>query len=109
MPTPTVSIHVPMFDRNAPVQNAAKTLCRNGAKGLVDRSAPLTVASGGDPRAVKPIGHALGELDPRHGTAGDVGRVEHREVRVLGAVVADEGEEVSGVLVGPGRDEQPLA
>src|SRR4051812_4558218 len=37
MPTPTVSIHVPMFERNAPVQKAAKTLCRNGAKGLVDR------------------------------------------------------------------------
>ena len=25
MPTPTVSIHVPMLERNAPVQNAAKT------------------------------------------------------------------------------------
>src|SRR4051812_2761012 len=35
MPTPTVSIHVPMLERNAPVQNAANTRCRNGAKGLV--------------------------------------------------------------------------
>src|SRR3954454_3468166 len=102
MPTPTVSIQVPMFDRNAPVQKAAKILCRNGAKGLVDRAAPVTVASGGDPRAVEAVGHALGELDPRHRTAGDVGRVEYREVRPLGAVVVDEREEIPGVLVGPG-------
>ena len=26
MPTPTVSIHVPMFERNAPVQKTANTL-----------------------------------------------------------------------------------
>ena len=39
MPTPTVSIHVPMLERNAPIQNAAKTRCRKGAKGPVDRGA----------------------------------------------------------------------
>src|SRR4051812_41091390 len=32
MPTPTVSIHVPMFDTNAPAQRSAKRRCRNGAK-----------------------------------------------------------------------------
>ena len=31
MPTPTVSIHVPMFETNAPAQSSAKRRCRNGA------------------------------------------------------------------------------
>src|SRR5581483_10360002 len=31
MPTATVSIHVPMFEQNAPVQNAAYRGCRSGA------------------------------------------------------------------------------
>ncbi len=31
MPTPTVSIHVPMFETNAPDQNSAKERCRRGA------------------------------------------------------------------------------
>src|SRR5829696_1526684 len=42
MPTPTVSIHVPTFDVNAPAHSSAKDRCRNGAS---DRGSatPFTV------------------------------------------------------------------
>ena len=42
MPTPIVSIQVPMFDTNAPAQSSANRRCRNGANAL-ERS---TVADG---------------------------------------------------------------
>src|SRR5690606_6093665 len=35
MPTPTVSIQVPMFDTNAPDQKSANCRCRSGAKEAV--------------------------------------------------------------------------
>ena len=34
IPTPTASIHVPMFDTNAPAHSSAKRRCRNGANAL---------------------------------------------------------------------------
>ena len=45
MPTPTVSIQVPMLERNAPVQKAAKTRWRNGANGRVMESARYPAGS----------------------------------------------------------------
>ncbi len=63
MPTPTVSIHVPMFETNAPAQSSAKRRCRNGANAcerFTDvRRYPAT------PRADRPGGE-----DPEHQMLG---------------------------------------
>jgi len=62
MPTPTVSIHVPTFDVNAPAQSSAKGRCRSGASDRGSATRVTVIEHGtvyGMPRERRPGGRIV--------------------------------------------------
>src|SRR5207248_219388 len=87
MPTPTVSIHVPMFDTKAPVHSRANRRCRSGAS---DRGGaiPATVPAGGCVVRCGGSGDSVGPqtLEPTTGAAmtGATRKIGEVEVSLAG-------------------------